>query len=165
MFSFFLGALLYRWSLRWRPWQAAVAWPFILLAAALALHLPEQRADVWLQAGLIGLLFPLILWLGAGARLRGLAARLCGEIGRSSYAVYVLHVPLFFVLRDSAAHFGYDLSHTAPWGGLVYTVALVGLCLLLDRCYDEPVRRALTRVGRRPQAAQAPLLPATGKPL
>lgn len=165
LFSFFAGALLYRLSLRWRPWRGAIAWPFLLLAAALALHLPDEHADLWFQAALIGLAFPLILWLGAGARPQGVAARLCGEIGRSSYAVYVLHVPLFFVLRDSAAHYGYDLSRTAPWGGLVYTAALVGLSLLLDRCYDEPLRRALGRLGRRPMAAQAPLLPATGKPL
>jgi peptidoglycan/LPS O-acetylase OafA/YrhL len=163
LFSFFLGALLYRCSLRWPPWRVASAWPFLLLAAALALHLPWERADVWLQAGLIGLLSPLILWLGAGARPQGFAAWLCRETGRSSYAVYVLHVPLFFALRDSAAHFGYDLSRTAPWGGLAYTVALVGLCLLLDRCYDEPLRRMLARLGRRPPAA-APLMPAAGKP-
>ena len=151
LFSFLLGVALYRLWQRHPLHRAVPWWPLLLLlAAALFLHLPGEHADLLLQFGLIAILFPLLL---RGAR----AAQVFGWLGTASYGVYVLHEPVFFMLRDAALRYGHPLSAWAPWSGAAYVLALTALCLLLDRVYDRPLRRWL-----QPRRTAAP---AAAKPL
>jgi peptidoglycan/LPS O-acetylase OafA/YrhL len=162
LFSFLLGVALYRiWRLY--PLRRAVPWwpPLLLLAAALLLHLPNAKADLYLQFALIGGLFPLLVYCGAATRPGRVAARVFGWLGTASYGVYVLHEPLFFMLRDVGAYFGQPPSQWAPWSGVAYVAALIALCLLLDRTFDRPLRRRL-QPAREGKAVSGKSLPAAG---
>jgi len=74
--------------------------------------------------------------------LRGPAAFL----GVTSYAIYVLHASVSQIANLGLRHLlDGDPSQGAPYTGIGLLVALLFACWLVDRYYDFPVRRALTR--------------------
>lgn len=77
--------------------------------------------------GLIGLA------LGGGTVARLLATPICEFLGKSSYALYILHVPLlWWYLRA--------VRQPSPW---VYLAAAIGLSALVYRFIEEPANRRL----------------------
>ncbi|HVT36808.1 MAG TPA: acyltransferase, partial [Nevskiaceae bacterium] len=157
LYSFFAGVCLYQWHRRHPAPLRIDSW--LLLAAltvALALHFPSRTLDLAYQYAMIVLGFPLLVYLGASSTPSARAAPLFHLLGVTSYAVYVLHVPLFFCLRDSSAHFGWNLAAYAPWSGLAFIAALLAFCVAIDRWYDVPLRRWLNQLRRtRPLAVRA----------
>jgi peptidoglycan/LPS O-acetylase OafA/YrhL len=102
---------------------------------------------VW-DAACVLVLFPLaVYWatrVDPGPRLRVIATFL----GVTSYAVYVLHSPLSSVMNSITRHFapGSAPGFGAPYIGLgVLGVLLIG-CWLIDRYFDAPIRRQLSRL-------------------
>lgn len=154
LFSFFTGVVLYRVWRRSAPRSTASWWPILLLIAMLTLHLADSRSDLLVQFGLIVIGFPLIIYYGAAARSHPSIDYMFRKLGLASYAVYILHVPIFFILRDGCAHFGIVLAQMAPWGGAAFAISLLALCLLLDHVVDRPLRtllgRLLVRDGQSP---------------
>jgi peptidoglycan/LPS O-acetylase OafA/YrhL len=70
--------------------------------------------------------------MGLGDRLRG--PRRLGQVlnllGDASYPLYLFHLPFFLILA------GLKL----PWTGLGYLGAAVLLGVVLDRCFDQPIK-------------------------
>jgi peptidoglycan/LPS O-acetylase OafA/YrhL len=65
-------------------------------------------------------------------------------LGRASYGLYTLHIPVFLLLRGVARRvLAVDLGASAPWGGLVFAAGMLALVLCLDRYYDAPLRQRL----------------------
>ena len=63
-----------------------------------------------------------------------------------SYALYTIHAPIIMICSSiSAKLLGADLPTFAPWGGIVLIVFMVILAATLNRVYDGPVRRYLTK--------------------
>ena len=93
----------------------------------------------------------------------------CTASGLVSYAVYMIHVPVFALVASLAGRFGAGgIAAWAPVSGCVILAVVVGAGWLLDRCYDAPLRRILmTRVkdaGRGGARNQAPLRQPPGRP-
>ena len=66
-------------------------------------------------------------------------------MGRASYAIYILHVPLFLLM----AHFD-PAMWAMPGRGLpLYAVTLIGASLAAHRWIEQPCRRWLVRVGAK----------------
>jgi peptidoglycan/LPS O-acetylase OafA/YrhL len=65
--------------------------------------------------------------------------------GGLSYAVYAVHASLFHAIEGISAHHHYNLAATAPISGLVFLAGLLLICVLLNKFYDVPLRRTLTR--------------------
>ncbi len=144
VFSFTAGLALYRLYLsgRWR--LKAPAWLWVLLLAPLfcvslgAVVYPLACAFV---------LFPALVFLAATAPDPGpWLTRLFAVAGAASYPLYALHKPLGEIVVL--------LTHrVAPWvfrswpveAGFVYLAPLLALCLLVERHFDRPVRRVLSR--------------------
>jgi peptidoglycan/LPS O-acetylase OafA/YrhL len=112
----------------------------------------ELRA-IW-DAACVLVIFPLTVYWGTlidpGPRLRRIAAFL----GLTSYAVYVLHSPLSSILNSATRHFagGTGEGVGAPYlGAAVLAVLLIG-CWLVDRHFDMPIRRQLSRIVPKMQA-------------
>ncbi len=151
LFSYCGGMLLYR---LWRSgiWNRRVPLPLLPAALLVVLLVPARIPHVIVYDLLILVcVFPVLLMLSAsvepGRRINP-AFRL---MGRTSYPVYVLHVPIAEALRYAnpymAAH---GLRLRAPWTGLLLLVLVVLASLALERWYDLPLRNWLRqRISQR----------------
>lgn len=153
-FGFFAGVFVYQTRDRWR-FPALPAWSAYLMLFAIfaAPALGFWRTVFDLAAVLV--LFPLLVALSAGSRVKGLGFKTSAFIGTMSYGVYVLHVPLWGWLQLVLQSLGVEAS--LP--GLA-KVALAGLAALMaawvaHRLYDVPLRRALSRMSQPPKPARA----------
>jgi peptidoglycan/LPS O-acetylase OafA/YrhL len=94
----------------------------------------------------IALVFPFLVRLGAsGNTTDRLSSTVCKFLGDISFPVYIIHYPLYYLfyawlIRNQRYTFGE--TWLVAIGLIIMNVALAYLCL---KCYDEPVRRALTK--------------------
>jgi peptidoglycan/LPS O-acetylase OafA/YrhL len=92
------------------------------------------------------LVFPAMIVIGASNQPAGRSVAIFAFLGTTSYAIYVLHEPVFHLLHTASIKFLHnDLTGFAPWLGFVYVAGLLALCWLVDKYFDIPVRRWLTR--------------------
>ena len=145
-FSFFAGVACFR---VWKTHPANWAPPAWLLGTTLLvpIMLPLPRAIVDPLA--VFVVFPLLIYLGAGTALVGRAAGACDLAGRASYAVYTLHAPLLSLGSVALVALLPTFGHRA------YLIAVIGVPLMLvvgvlaDRFYDTPLRSARFPTSRR----------------
>jgi len=146
LFPFFAGLLLSRTARIGRV-PHAFLWCSLLLLAVLAWPRVGGAGRLWLngvyEAVSILLVFPLIVWLGAGGQLASAGgARLCKFMGDISYPLYITHYPLIYLYTGWVSRHKVPLAQGLPW--LVFTFgAAVGLAYAALKLYDEPVRRWL----------------------
>jgi peptidoglycan/LPS O-acetylase OafA/YrhL len=123
-----------------------------LVGIAIAGRPPQQLRALW-DALCVLVAFPWIVYLGTlidpGPRLRAIATFL----GVTSYALYLLHSPLSSVLNSATRFAG--LRSGAPYLGLAVLVLLLAGCWLIDRYFDMPIRRRLSRIIPRMQTSRA----------
>ncbi|MGI4762402.1 MAG: acyltransferase family protein [Janthinobacterium lividum] len=146
LFPFFAGLLLARTaSLRRIP--NAFLWCSLLLLVALAFPRVGGASHLWLnglyESFAIIVVFPLIVWLGAGGQIARVgAARLCKFFGDISYPLYITHYPLIYIYTAWVSRNRVSLPAGLPWAALTFVVA-VALAYACLKFYDEPVRRWL----------------------
>lgn len=136
LFGFFTGVLV--WYYRPKPFLSTfLLWPTILLLA-IVFCIPIQSSAF--DAVSVVLIFPLLMCLSVACHLQQ-KQRLLGVLGRLSYPLYIVHVPILMstVGLLKATH----LEQTAS----CYLFALVPICILvaigLDKYYDSPVALVL----------------------
>lgn len=93
------------------------------------------------------IVFPALVWLGAsGGKKESKACKLLGDL---SFPLYIVHYPVMYLFYSWLIKTGkYSLSETWPvaLGAIVTSLVIAFLCLKL---YDEPVRKWLSRLGKR----------------
>ena len=153
LFSYTLGMLLFR---VWKRGKFRLRLPFLLspLLLTFALMTPWcGRHVVRYDLLVIFLFFPLLLMASASSNPPAALSNLARTLGRMSYAIYVLHIPL----RDFQVVVSKHWVVLAPaWSELISTVLAIGVALLADSFYDDPVRAYLQR--RFTQVKPAPAL-------
>jgi len=142
-FGIFMGLLVYRYADAFRV-RSSLWTRFVPIAAVcLVLASPSTPDLDWLVDALcVVLVFPACVALG-GQRSSGRSDAVLLLLGAASYPVYVLHKPsgdLVHLLFSGAA-----LNAAAPWAGLLFAALLTAAVILLERVYDLPVRRFLSR--------------------
>lgn len=138
-FGFFAGVALYR---RWRVRPTAFALPPVLLFALLLLPLGSLY-----ELAVVTVYLPSIVWLGAGARAKGRWLPICAALGALSYPLYVIHAPVWTVVRAWDDRQLNEYLHSyAPLSGLLMIVGLGVICWWLDKAVDYPLRRRLSRM-------------------
>ena len=149
IFPFFAGLLLSR-TIRTTPIPHAFLWCSILLFVFLAIPRIGGDTHRWwnglYEASVIILIFPLIVYMGAGGKLTNkFSTRLCTFCGEISYPLYITHYPLIYTytawLKD---HPNVTFMEALP--RILLTVG--GAILIAYGClklYDEPVRRWLQK--------------------
>lgn len=138
-FGFGVGLLLHRLRAA-LPIMAWIVAPIAALALVYALALPVQRLPWTLFLAMVFLPCVLILAVAAG---RHAAVPGGTWLGRISYPLYGIHVPLLAIVAGAAKR----LMHGAPlglWGLALVPPLLLAAWLVLTRI-DEPCRAALTR--------------------
>ena len=89
-------------------------------------------------------LFPLILSIGAGSKLKGKrTSKVCIFLGQLSFPLYITHYPILYMHMSWAeTHMDSPLS-THIFVGVVTTLMAIGLAWASLKVYDEPVRNWL----------------------
>jgi peptidoglycan/LPS O-acetylase OafA/YrhL len=145
-FSFFAGILVYRLWL-FRPPRINVPAPIIalLLIAVMFSHPAERyQAAYSLVASIV--VFPSLIWLAASSRPHRRVARLWAWLGPVSYAIYVLHFPIYILMTRILEKLLYPGLESAGWKwGIFFIGFVVVVSDVADRCYDVPVRKRLLR--------------------
>ncbi len=98
----------------------------------------------------VAFVFPIIVYLAAsGVTSDRASSRVCKFLGDISYPLYIVHYPVMYLfymwlIKNKT----YTLAETWPVVILVFciNVTLAYVCL---KCYDEPVRRWLTRISQK----------------
>ena len=138
-FSFPAGLLIYRMG--WRP-RTRLGFAALSFLLVLALVTPYATGAWIREAVVIVIGFPLLVALGAGARVTPKMQSLCRFTGDLSYPLYMTHYAVIWIWGDYAA------KHHLLTGGLWPAIS-IGVCLTVAfawavfRLYDEPVRRYL----------------------
>lgn len=139
-FSFLAGLLVYRsnWIIKTKLGFAGMC---ILLALSLVMPYSEWN---WLTELMVVLFyFPLLIALGAGAKLTQRLKKVCVFSGKISYPLYMTHYAAIWIFGN------YYSSHkpgTTQLFLIIFTgtILLVGLAYLAMVVYDTPVRRYLS---------------------
>jgi peptidoglycan/LPS O-acetylase OafA/YrhL len=145
MFSFFCGVLVYR---LWKGAEAKIAFPPLLagiVLAAILLSYPSENYQIAFELAAIIVAFPIIVFLAAGSTPRGPMAWLFAAMGRVSYAIYVIQVPVYLFIYGAALTLSGGRHTLRLADGLLFIAILVLSALWADSRYDTPVRRILTR--------------------
>ena len=161
MYPFYAGLLLSRVV---RPGRVkhGFAWSAAILFAALALPRVGGPATLWMnglyEAACIVVVFPAVIWLGAGAHAGERTRRVCAALGGLSYPLYIVHYPFVYTYTAWVNEHHLPLRAGLPVAVATFC-ACVALAWLLLKYYDEPIRAWLTRrwMARQPfRVAPAP---------
>lgn len=144
VFGFCVGVVIARHlPVHRRQNDFAVVLIVAVVGIAIAGRPPPEFRALW-DAVCVLVAFPLIVYYGGlidpGPKLRAIATFL----GGTSYAVYLLHSPLASIL-NSATRF-LKAGSGAPYLGFAVLAFLLTGCWLIDRYFDMPVRRQLSRI-------------------
>ena len=148
LFPFTLGMLLAR-GFHPRKIKGAFWICSAMLLAVFSVPYIASPASISLnslyEVACIGIVFPIIVWLGACGSTEGSTGKISGLLGDLSYPLYIVHYPLMYLFYSWLIdkHF-YSLEATMLMPAIVVaaSIALAYACLKL---YDEPVRRYLAR--------------------
>lgn len=119
------------------------------IALAIALGMPY----VLLHTGGLAIAFAVLVWAlasGQGKAAAFLASKPLVVLGEASFALYILHVPLFRILEPAAAARGIQIGTVGFAIGMVLT--LIAISLVVYRIFEVPMRKWL----RGPQYAPVP---------
>lgn len=143
-FGFLMGILIFRNNERLAitfkhfqfPWLAAALIITILISPS------AGKLNSYIDIISVTILFPILITIAAlGQNTKG--EKLLYSLGSSSYPVYVLHLPLgilfiYFLNRNPI--------FSPPTSGFVFLALVISLSLTLEKFFDLPVRRWLTRI-------------------
>jgi len=132
----------------------------LALVAVVGIAIAGTPQGVWRviwDSACVLVIFPLVVYWATlfdpGPRLREVATFL----GVTSYAVYVLHSPLSSIVNSAARSVsgGAGVSAAAPYVGIGVLVVLLAGCWLVDRYFDMPIRRQLSRIVPKMQSLRS----------
>ncbi|RZJ82413.1 MAG: acyltransferase [Flavobacterium sp.] len=140
-YSFLAGLLIYRsnWIIKNNLGFLGLA-----LLLALAFLMPYGKWN-WLTEPMVVIFyFPLLIALGAGAKLKSGLKQLCQFSGKISYPLYMTHYAVLWMFGN------YYTTHKPATTQLtliivVSLILLIGFAYLVMRFYDIPVRKYLNR--------------------
>jgi len=140
-FGIFMGIYLYRLGRSYLINFVVSAW---ILLGFISLVLMVPDLGLWNGAFdllAVIILFPICVILGARCKCSSLSEYIFSVLGRSSYPVYLLHVPLASIVYFFIGDF---VETYAPVSGVLFLILLIIFSIQIERIYDIPVRRYFT---------------------
>jgi peptidoglycan/LPS O-acetylase OafA/YrhL len=142
MYPFFAGLLLFRTG---KLIRIPFAFTLCSIALGILFFLPHfGNLNGFYEAGVIILVFPLIVAVGAGGEVSGFMKKLCRFSGDISYPIYITHYPFIYIYTMWIHE-----SKATPEQIIPVAIGLFFLFILLAyaslKWYDEPVRSWLKR--------------------
>lgn len=146
-FPFLAGLLLARiGKLRYTK-NAFLSASLLLIVFLSVPHLGGDN-NIWnrlFECFCIIILFPFVIWLGAGGKVQGKkAAGVCKFLGDISYPVYITHYPIAYVYMAWVTNNKLSLAQSWPYFILTVIVSIT-VAYLTMKCYDIPIRNWLRK--------------------
>jgi peptidoglycan/LPS O-acetylase OafA/YrhL len=144
-FGFFAGVLLHRL----RP-TVTTEQPLVVLALCSVLGgiLAFGYPSAWGDLGITLLISPMVVLLAARFNPGGMQMGIAKWLGDTSYAVYVLHIPLaLWLIAVANKVLGRDVNPMLIT--ISITSAIMVIATAADRIWDIPIRKLLMKLGRR----------------
>lgn len=144
-YSFLAGMLIYKSN-----WIIKSNLGFVGLSILLLLALLMPFSDWnWLMEILVVLLyFPLLIALGAGAKLTEGLKKVCIFSGKISYPLYMTHYMVIWMFLNYYSTYK-PATNQLAFIIIAGTILLVGFAYLVMILYDIPVRKYLTNTRRK----------------
>ncbi len=132
MFSFLAGIILARTiaAPARHTWWSLV--PVTLLITVLLIPPPSGQALLIYELGVVMVVAPAIVWLGARFNPPLILNKISAHLGHISYAIYAIHHPLIFIGGYCALEAGLPNRHWIP----VFLIALIWASWGLARHWD-----------------------------
>lgn len=146
MFPFTMGLLLSRVgrfiSIKGGFWVASLL--IIAMVSTPKLNIISDLSEGVFELCSILLLFPIILSIGAGSKLKGKrATNICLFVGQLSFPLYITHYPILYMHMSWAEnHMDLPVS-THIFVGISTFLMCIGVAWACLKLYDEPVRNWL----------------------
>jgi peptidoglycan/LPS O-acetylase OafA/YrhL len=147
LYGIFMGILLFKTRTRWEPWLSGrLHHSLVILALLVLVDVPPLGTyDPIFNVVVTGAVMPLLVACGASATVPAGPARFYAFCGTTSYALYILHQPIYHALVNTLKH----VDDRIPYGGAaIFFVIAVAAAVAADLFYDIPVRNWLTRLTR-----------------
>lgn len=169
-FGFFAGVIVYRFAGRPRrppTWRSN--WSYFLVAVPFILGvIPNvQGASVFVELGVVCFIGPILIHYGQAIQPPKHAAGTFAALGGASYAIYMIHFPVYEFIQRVSWRFPVLEREWTPWSGVVVLIAIVAMGFAAERWFDRPVRgwmnAKLKARAKRRAAAQAALEPADAR--
>ncbi|MCD0474672.1 acyltransferase [Flavobacterium sp. EDS] len=146
-FPFLAGLLLARiGKLRYTK-NAFLSASLLLIVFLSVPHLGGDN-NIWnrlFECFCIIILFPFVIWLGAGGKVQGKkAAGVCKFLGDISYPVYITHYPIAYVYMAWVTNNKLSLAQSWPYF-LLTVIVSIAVAYLTMKCYDIPIRNWLRK--------------------
>jgi len=140
-FSFFLGVIISRQCVG----RAAISnWAWMFVPVLTLILVADQSRPPYVDVMIQFLVLPLIVLVAVRVEPRSVS--IMPSLGRISYPLYAIHMPIAFLLWRSLLVVHRSPQSIAPFGGLVLLIVVVVLSAWLDQHYDHPVRSWLTKL-------------------
>lgn len=151
-YSFSAGILIYRYN-----WIIKTNLGFIPVGVLLigAFLVPFNPGLNWLVDPILVIFYlPLLVALGAGAKLKSRLSAICRFSGAISYPLYMVHYPFIWLFMSyvGAKRPNMDQMTTLI---IIGTILLTGFAYLIMRMLDIPIRKYLTAKLRKSQMRPA----------
>jgi peptidoglycan/LPS O-acetylase OafA/YrhL len=163
-YSFFAGVLMYRFFApgsggEYGKRSSFLSWLILGALVALLALKPDAHWQPYYDFVCVAFLFPLLLKAALHGRPGALSTRLFLFLGETSYAVYVLHVPLSLLAQGVMRQAGLRVELYAPYAGLAYLCVLLPVAWRLHHRYDQPLRDRILGKRRIPVRPGKVLMP------
>ena len=142
-YSFLAGLLVYRsrWIIRTK--RFGIGFTVLSILLLLALMMPYAKGGWVREAAVVIVYFPMLIALGAGAKLSPSSEKICTFAGNLSYPLYMTHYAVIWIFGNY-----YDLyKPDRPHLYLIVAIGvltMVGFACLVMVFYDTPVRKFLS---------------------
>jgi peptidoglycan/LPS O-acetylase OafA/YrhL len=118
----------------------------VILAVVLLFYLAAfEQSELPYQLSILALCSVTLVWLCSGAQNvlagSGIIGRGFVWIGQRSYAMYLIHIPAMYFLRESAYRLGIDIVDYRWGSAMLSLVLIVALAEGNYRWVENPLRR------------------------
>ncbi len=147
MFGFFAGVLVYRLMGSPRETPKRTSWMALpaLLAAPALTFLPELPIPrIFVELGIVFLVGPMLVVWGASLQPPPRFAAALAWLGAISYALYIVHFPIYQVFKRLSGRLPELYEVYAPWTGLAVLLLAIVVAAAAVEFYDKPMRRWMT---------------------
>ncbi|MDD2032282.1 acyltransferase family protein [Pseudomonas sp. 39167] len=175
-----LGVLLSIWSAQSSYWRLEPRFfrrsglgilLILLLGGVMAWLWTDRFTWSFYRIGVVALLSAVLVWVASYDRdyllPRSPLKTALTWVGSRSYGIYLIHIPVFFLLRELWFRFaplGSPDVASDPWLALACALTLIGLLSELNyRMVEMPMRQRGAQLVERLRAAR-PVLPVSGAP-
>lgn len=140
-FGILFGVYLYRVGTSYMVSLVQSAWVLLGLITLVFMAPDLGKFNGLFDILAVFVIFPICIVLGARCKCGYATDYVFSVLGRASYPVYLIHVPMASIVYSL---FGELIEKYAPLSGVLFVVGLIIFSIQIEKIYDIPLRRYLT---------------------